>query len=425
MDAGEPEKSKSKLDVEAVLGLSRPGRTWLSRRAAIGWSVLVALVALGAWLMLTSGGAQPDRSYVTEPIVRGDLKVVVTATGSVQPVNKVDVSSELSGTVRRVLVDFNSKVSAGQPLAELDTDKLQAAVANARAKLAASRAQLVEAAATVEEKRRDYERKRTLAERQVTSVQDVDAAKAAYDRAVAARDSAGASIGVADSDVRLGELNLSKACICSPINGVVLSRNVDPGQTVASSFQAPILFTLAEDLTRMEIQVDVDEADVGKVRADQEAEFSVDAYPDRKFAATVRLVRFASAIVQGVVTYKAILDVDNADLLLRPGMTATAEIVVERVSDAVLAPNAALRFVPASAPREQPGVLARLLRTRMPFQPPARQEAVGRAVWQVRDGVPVAIPVVTGPTDGKFTVLRDGAVSPGAAVIVDSAPARR
>lgn len=428
MDASEPVRPRSQAELAALLGAARPTGIAVLRRPAVLWPLAILIAGVAIWLFVASNNAKPERTFVSEPVIRGDLQVLVTATGSVQPVNKVDVSSELSGTIRRVLVDYNSKVTAGQALAELDTDKLTATLDSARAKLAASKAQLVEADATVEEKRRDYERKRTLSARQVASVQELDAAKASYDRSVAARASAAASIGVAEADVRLGELNLSKTCICSPIDGVILKRSVDPGQTVASTLQAPVLFSIAEDLAKMEIQVDVDEADIGKVHEGQNATFRVDAYPDRKFDALLRLVRFASETIQGVVTYKAILDVDNKDELLRPGMTATAEIVVERVADAVLVPNVALRFVPPSQTQAAPetSLLSRLMPTRMPFQASKPQSETGpRTVWQLRDGVPAPIDVEIGVSDGKYTVVRGGDLAPGASVIVDTASAKR
>lgn len=428
MDVSETPKPRTRAEIAALIGTARPMGLGIVRRPAILWSLAILGAGVAIWAVVASNNAQPERTFIVEPVVRGSLEVLVTATGSVQPVNKVDVSSELSGTVRRVLVDYNSKVVAGQTLAELDTDKLTATLESVKAKLAAAKAQLVEADATVEEKRRDYARKRTLTDRQVVSGQELDAAKASYDRAVAARASAAASIGVAEADVKLGELNLSKTCICSPIDGVVLTRSVDPGQTVASTLQAPVLFSIAEDLTRMEIRVDVDEADIGKVREGQNATFRVDAYPDRKFDAVLRMVRFASETVQGVVTYKAILDVDNKDQLLRPGMTATAEIIVERVTDAVLVLNVALRFVPPSQSQAAPetSLLSRLMPTRMPFQASKPQSESGpRAVWQLRDGVPVSIEVEIGVTDGKYTVVRSGDLAPGSSVIVDTAPAKR
>jgi HlyD family secretion protein len=285
------------MDIDAVLGLEPASRTVSVRRwkAPIIGGALV-LAALGLVLAYLARGTDGMVKYVTAPAARGDLNVMVTATGSIQPTTKVDVSSELSGTVRRVLVDYNSPVTVGQPLAELDTDKLQATVASSRAKLNAARAKVIEAEATVVEKARDYERKKALAERQVASVHDLDAAKAAHERAVASLASARAEVGVAEAQLKLDETNLAKACICSPITGIVLKRNVDPGQTVASSLQAPVLFSIAEDLTKMEVQVDVDEADVGQVRVGQTAIFTVDAYPTRKFPAKIRDLRFASEV---------------------------------------------------------------------------------------------------------------------------------
>jgi HlyD family secretion protein len=354
--------------------------------------------------------------------------VLVTATGSVQPINKVDVSSELSGVVRKVLVDYNSIVKVGDVLAELDTDKLAATVASSKAKLASAKAKVAEADATVEQKLRDYERKRTLVARQAASQQDLDTAKADYDRAVAGLASVRADVGVAEAQLNVDETNLSKSRILSPINGVVLQRNVDPGQTVASSLQAPVLFSLAEDLKQMEIQVDVDEADVGNVAEGQSGNFAVDAYPDRRFPAKIRLLRFGSQIVQGVVTYKAHLVVDNSQLLLRPGMTATATITVKQVKNALLVPNAALRFTPGN---NQTADTRTLLQRLMPRGPqrrrPAPQDAKGpkRTIWVLRDGVPASAAVMAGVTDGKMTEIVSGDLKAGERVIVDAVAAKR
>lgn len=411
-------------DIESVLELVPKSRSGLARRWRSALVAAALIVAGGIGLLLYAGTSREAVRYVTAPVARGDLTVVVTATGSVEPTNMVDVSSELSGTLRKVLVDFNSRVVAGQALAELDTDNLRASVASARARLTAARARVREAAATVVEKERDLERKQALAERQVSSQQDLDLARAAYDRAVAGLASTEAEVGVAKADLEFNETNLAKACICSPIDGIVLRRNADPGQTVASSLQAPVLFTIAEDLRQMEIQVDVDEADVGKVGEGQSASFSVDAHPDRHFPARVRELRFASEIVQGVVTYMAVLTVDNSDLLLRPGMTATAEITVDQVAGALLVPNAALRFSPPAPSRAPSGsFLRRLLPGPPQFRPSSPHERVGpeRTVWILRGGVPVAVAVVVGATDGKRTEIVEGDLVEGQAVILDTA----
>ncbi len=417
-----PTDTKQSRNIEAVLNAGASSAARVSTLRIVRWGAVAltgaVLIALGA--SLSSNGKAVR--YVTEPVVRGGLTVIVTATGSVQPTNKVDISSELSGTVRRVLVDYNSQVSAGQVLAELDTDKLKATVDSSRARLAAARARVTDAEATVTEKERDLIRKRALSSKQFTSTHDLEMAQAAYDRAIAGVASTQADVGVADADLKLNETNLAKARIASPIDGVVLKRNVDPGQTVASSLQAPVLFSIAEDLKQMELQVDVDEADVGKVGIGQNALFSVDAFPDRKFPAVIRDVRFASETIQGVVTYKAVLTIDNSELLLRPGMTATAEIKVTELKDIVLVPNAALRFSPATTePAAKQSIIRRILPGPPRFRPASQKEETGpnRTIWVLRNGVPAAVKVVIGPTDGRRSQIVSGDVAATQAVIVE------
>jgi HlyD family secretion protein len=421
-------KKPDEVDIRAVLGLDRPVVSRLRRwRPYVIWAVVAILALAGLYALLSGGGAAAPR-YITEPATRSDLTVIVTATGTVQPTNKVDVSSELSGTVRRVLVDYNSVVKVGDLLAELDTDKLKATVDSSRAKLVAARAIIEQGRATLEEMRLAYERKKALLATHAGSQQDYDTAKAAYNRAVAVLAAGEAELGVAEAQLVLDETNLKKARIVSPINGVVLSRNVDPGQTVASSFQAPVLFTIAEDLKEMEVQVDVDEADVGKVKEGQQATFTVDAYPDRKFQASIRELRYGSEVVQGVVTYKAVLATDNAALLLRPGMTATAEITVEQVKDALTVPNTALRFTPPVRVQPANESLLRKLLPRMPqFRAASPIETAGgkRTIWVLKDGAPVAVPVSAGATDGRRTAILDGDLKAGQAVIIDTAAAKR
>jgi HlyD family secretion protein len=422
-----PVEPKQRLDIEAILGKASSAPRWTQRRE-LKWAAGVLaglLLAASAWWL--ASGTSTVR-YATEQVTRGNLTVVVTATGSVQPTNKVDVSSELSGTVRKVLVDYNSAVVAGQVLAELDTDKLKATVDSSRAKLAAARAKVEEAQATVVEKERELARKKKLAATQAVSAQDLDQTQAAHDRALASLASARADVGVAEADLHLNETNLGKACICSPINGVVLTRNIDPGQTVAATLQAPVLFSIAEDLKQMELQVDVDEADVGKVKAGQTATFSVDAFPERHFPATIRDVRFASETIQGVVTYKAVLEIDNSELLLRPGMTATAEITVTEIQDALLLPNAALRYTPAVAdPATSRSFLSRLLPGRPPFRPASQQEQTGRnrTVWVLRNGELARVKVAVGASDGKRTEVQAGELPVGQAVIVGQTTVNR
>jgi HlyD family secretion protein len=423
--------SQKPAEVEEILGLNRSEGSRLLSPRNIMWAVLavVGVVAIYAtWSMRTN---QPAANYLTAPAVRGNLTVLVTATGSAQPITQVNVSSELSGTVRKVLVDYNSQVKVGQPLAELDTDKLRATVESVRARLDAARAKVADTATTIEERKTEFERKKELMSKGATTIRDLEVAKASYDRAVAAHASALAEVKVVEAELKLNEINLGKACICSPIDGVVLKRAVDPGQIVASSLQAPVLFVIAQDLRHMELQVDIDEADVGKVKVGQKATFSVDAYPERKFPATIRDVRYGSEVVQGVVTYKAVLSIDNAELMIRPGMTATAEVIVQQVDDAMLVPNAALRFSPAqgAGKKKSRSLLDRLLpKPPMATQRgPSQPEPTGpnRRIFVLRNGAAVAVPVVIGATDGRNTEIRTGAVEPGDAIIVDIASAGR
>lgn len=415
-----PIEPKGHADLQAILAAATDS-TWYQRRG-LKWVAIAISAILLVVLIWFFGGNSNAVSYVTEPVTRGSLTVIVTATGSVQPTKKVDVSSELSGTVRRVLVDYNSPVQADQVLAELDTDKLVATLNSYRAKLAAAQAKVAEAEVTAGEKERELARNVALAKTQAVSTRDNDQALAARDRAITSLASARADVKVAEADVQINEANLTKASIRSPINGVVLTRSVDPGSTVASSLSAPILFSIAEDLKKMELRVDVDEADVGKVRVGQSATFGVDAFPDRKFPAAIRDVRYASETTQGVVTYKAVLTIDNSELLLRPGMTATAEIKVTEVKDALLVPNASLRYAPpAASTTASRSLLSRLLPGPPAFRAAAPREDTGqnRTVWILRDGEPAPVKVVTGSSDGKRTEVQSGDLQVGQAVIVD------
>jgi HlyD family secretion protein len=424
------DRSSETGDIQALLGVGTRRRFGRFGWRPVLWLAAAAALAVGVYVFWSLNGSRAAVTYVTEPVTRGNLTVLVTATGSAQPITQVNISSELSGTVRNVLVDYNTQVTTGQVLAELDMDKLKAAVDNARAKLAVSNAKVAEAAASILEKRALYERRLALAAKQAVSAEERDLAKSAYDKAIAQHDSAIADVNVAEADLRVSEINLTKASIRSPIDGVILTRNVDPGQIVASSLQAPVLFVIAEDLRRMELRVDVDEADVGKIKIAHQATFNVDAYPERKFPAEIKDIRYGSEVVQGVVTYKAILSIDNSELLIRPGMTATAEIVVQHVSDALLVPNPALRFTPAATQGrgQQRSFLQRLLPGRPPFRPPSKQQetdGANRTVWTLSNGVPAAIRVVIGATDGRRTEIIKGNIAADQGVIVDAVAARR
>ena len=391
------------------------------RSRLVGVIAGLVVVGLGVvwWWLERDGDAT---RYRTQPVERGSLVVAVTATGTLQPVDQVEVGSELSGTVDWVGVDFNDRVTAGQVIARLDTEELEARVVQSRAALEAAQARVTEAEATVEETRLRMDRCLKLLERQMCTQEDADNSLAAWTRAKAARASVAAQVQVARATLTADETKLGKAVIVAPIDGMVLSRNIEPGQTVASMMQTPILFTLAEDLSQLELHVDVDEADVGRVRVGQSARFTVDAYPERSFEARITQIRFAPKTVQGVVTYETLLALDNPDLALRPGMTATAEIVVGRVDDALLLPNAALRFEPPAVPvGAQRSPVARLIPG-----PPGRRNARNTApaqgpernVWVLRDGEPVAVAVSLGDTNGRVTQVLAGDIAAGTPVIV-------
>jgi HlyD family secretion protein len=412
-------------DIEQVLGIGAKAVPWWRSWRVLGLVALVIVAATTGYTYWVSGNATDITQYKTEPVSRGGLTVTVTATGTVEPTNEIEISSELSGMIKSVNVDYNDQVKSGQVLAELDTDKLNAQVAHSRATLAARKAKLLELKATQTEKEREYERINPLARKGYSSLSDLDVAKAAFDRAVAMVASGIADVAVAEADLNLDETNLRKACICSPINGVVLKRNIDPGQTVASSFQTPVLFTLADDLREMQLEVDVDEADIGKVKEGNEARFTVESFQDRDFPAQISELRFASETVEGVVTYKAVLTIDNSKLLLRPGMTATAEINVQTVEDALLIPNAALRYAPPADTSSGSG--KSFIRSILPG-PPRSVEVPKikatkngeRRIWVLRENMPVSVNVRTGVTDGVKTQIFEGELKLDDWVIVDT-----
>lgn len=409
------------LGIESVKGRNLRWSKWI----AIGVVVLSVLGVVALW---QPGDRSNSVQFKTQEARRGSLIITVTATGNLEPTNQVDVGSELSGIIDSVKVDYNDQVKAGQVLAELDTDKLSAQVLQSEASLAAAEAKVKESQATVLETRLKFQRCQRLAEKQLCAQEEVDTDNAAYKRAQAEEGSARAQVAEARAKLDADRTNLGKAVIQSPIDGVVLVRSVEPGQTVAASLQAPVLFTLAEDLAEMELHVDVDEADVGQVREGQAASFTVDAFPERIFKAQITQVRYGAQEVDGVITYETILKVDNTDLSLRPGMTATAEIVVNRIDDALLVPNAALRFKPTSpSGGESASRSGSLLSKIMPRPPHIKKERKENTkqkgqqqVWVLRAGEPVAIPVTTGMTDGIWSEVTGGDLQTGIALLVSA-----
>lgn len=406
--------------------LQEPGKpAWWRRRAL--WATLALLLAAGGgyyyWQQSQQRNAAP--SFVTEAASKGDLTLTVTANGTLQPTRSVNIGSELSGTVLRVLVDVNDRVKRGQVLVELDTAKLNDQVLRSKAALASAQAQLAQAVATVKESSASLARLEEVAKLsggKVPSRTELDSARAAHDRAVAAEASARANVDSARASLATDETNLSKASIRSPTDGVVLTRSVDPGNAVAASLQAVTLFTVAEDLSQMRLQVNVDEADVGRVKVGQPASFTVSAFPSRRFPAKITRVAYGSTITDNVVTYQTLLDVKNEDLSLRPGMTATSTITAVERKNVLLVPNTALRFTPQStaAPQSNGGIMASVL-PRMP-RTGARKTATGgtaRQVWVLKDGAPAAVNVTPGISDGRMTEITGGDLLEGMAVITD------
>lgn len=408
--------SQSAEDLARKLAQARKGR----RRPFWAGLALAAAGIAAAWVWVGSSGQGGGVTYVTEPVTRGALTVTITATGTVQPTTEVEVSSELSGTLATVEVDFNDPVTVGQVLARLDATKLSAQVTTAEAALEAARARLAQAEATAEEALANYEAERELDRRGVTTRRDFASYVAGHKRAEAAVAMAKADLGLAEANLDLARADLDKAVIRSPIDGVVLDRAAEPGQIVASSLQAPTLFTLAEDLARMELLVDIDEADIGSVAVGNSASFTVDAYPGRDFAAELTQLRYAPETTEGVVTYKGQLSVDNAGLLLRPGMTATATITVAQVEDALQVPNAALRYAPPQVEEDRGGGSG-LIGMILPSPPRRTATASGAAstVWVLRDGAATEVAVTPGATDGRNTVIVAGDLAEGDLAITD------
>jgi HlyD family secretion protein len=413
-------------EIQSRLGLDVSRTRARLHRWFIGAALIAGAVAVAVILLQTrrQGAAV---QYRTAAVQRGSLTVAVTATGVLEPLTQVNVGTEISGIVDKVAVDYNDHVRVGEVLATINTDRLTAQARQAKASLESAKADVLTAGATLEDARRAAGRVRELFERRLVAESDRDAAETALKKAEFALGSARARVSQSEASLGAIEADLRKATIRSPIDGIVLDRQVDPGQTVAASFQTPVLFTLARDLSRMTLSVNVDEADVGSVRAGQDATFTVDAYPNRTFTSHVIDVRSTPKTVSGVVTYETILSVDNSALLLRPGMTATAAITVTQLTDVLLVPNAALRV---TLPQEEPepaagqdrGLIGSLMprpRRPSPTQSTAGKPRAMQRVWILRDNQPVPIDLSVGATDGAMTEILSGDLAAGARILVD------
>ena len=442
MMADQTPQIEAQSDIDEFLGgKTEPKWKRYAKWGAIGFGVLLLAFALWSWL---SPDAQAG--YETQQVRQGDLTVSVSATGKLAPTNQVQVGSELSGLVTRVLVDVNDRVVRGQPVAILDTDRLDDTITQSEALLSANQAAVAQAQATLDESRAQLSRLQEvsrLSGGRVPAKTEMEQAQAAVARNVAGVRSANANVVSARAALSSNVTQRTKATILSPVSGVVLSRQIEPGQTVAASLNTPTLFVIAEDLSAMKLEVAIDEADVGSVKDGQDATFAVDAFPGRTFPARITRVDLGSNLsaqttsssstanaassTGQVVSYAAELSVDNPELQLRPGMTATAEIITSRKERVLLVPNAALRFTPAAAgaggAQAKSGVTGALIpRGGRRGSRPERTATLDRGATQTvyilnAAGEPQATRVTTGDTNGQMTEITGGDLKPGARVI--------
>ncbi|WP_423604598.1 efflux RND transporter periplasmic adaptor subunit [Sphingomonas sp. MS122] len=407
----------------------------------VALALVVIAVVFGLWRYF---GTSETGGYATQKVQRGALTVTVSATGKLAPTNQVQVGSELSGLITKVLVDVNDRVTAGQPLALIDQSRLNDTIQQGEASVAAAQATVAQNQATLTEARSQlarFEEVSRLSGGRVPAKTEMDNARAAVARAVATVRASQAQVVSQQAALRSNVTQRDKAVIRSPVNGVVLARQVEPGQTVAASFNTPTLFVIAEDLGAMELQVAIDEADVGQVKDGQKANFTVDAFPGETFPATIQRVDVGSNLsaqstsssststssaTGQVVSYAAILSVANAQQKLRPGMTATAEIVTLQKNDVLLVPNAALRFTPTDGNAQQAGgggmAGALVPRRGRRGQTAEKSATITRGARQTvyvkgSDGQPQAIQVTTGDTNGQVTEILSGGLKEGMEVI--------
>lgn len=362
-------------------------------------SFIVIVLGVGCFFLFK--GKENGMKYRVQKVDRGEIVSSVTATGTVNAVTTVLVGTQVSGTIKTLYVDFNSPVKRGQLIAQIDPATFEAQVGQAKANLFSAKANLEKSEATVIDAKRTMERNRELVSENLIAQSDFDTAETNYETAKASRGEARAQIAQTEAALKFAETNFQYTRIVSPVDGVVISRNVDVGQTVAASFQTPTLFTIAQDLTKMQIDTNVDEADIGKVTVGQNVDFTVDAYSETTFKGSVWQIRNAPIIVQNVVTYDVVIKVDNSELKLKPGMTANVSIIIAIKKEALKIPNAALRFMPSE-------------------KETGESVKKGLGIWIIEKGEPKRIPIVTGISDGNYTELVSGALKEGQEVIIES-----
>ena len=396
--------------------------TWI-----IGGALLLAGLGTGGYVYLNGDQREPVR-YKTAKIERGTVTQAVTATGTINPVTTVQVGSQVSGIIKHLYADFNSVVKVGQVMAQIDPAPFNTAVTQMEANLQNAMGNLARARADLSLQKLNFDRAKALYAKQLNAQQDVDNARTAYETSEANLQIAEAQVKQARAQLDTAKVNLEYTTIHSPVNGIVISRNVDVGQTVAASFQAPVLFQVAKDLTKMQVDTNVSESDIGGITEGKSATFGVDAYPNQVFKGTVTQVRNAPITVQNVVTYNVVIGVDNTDLRLRPGMTASVSIIVARREDVLRIPNQALRFKPAFAkvlkrtgaqpPSGNPEGGAKGGSAEGGGRPSAERKAKPMVWLPHPEGEPTGVEVKTGVTDGKHTELVEGPLKEGDEVII-------
>jgi HlyD family secretion protein len=405
-----------------------------SRLRSVTWLAVLLLIGGGVFAYIRHEQAAKAQlpKFETVNVDRGPIVAKITATGTLSALVTVQVGSQVSGRLQEIKVDFNDQVKKGEVIARIDQQLFRAALEQARANASAAKANLVRAQVQSVEAGRQFQRTKSLAEQKLVASADLDTAQATADAAVAQVEASKAALEQANASLHQAQVNLDYTTIVSPINGVVISRAVDVGQTVAASLQAPTLFVIAEDLRKMQVDASVSEADVGKLQPGMEATFTVDAFPGEKFRGSIRQIRNAAQTLQNVVTYDAVIDVQNPELKLRPGMTASVTFVYAERGDALRVPNAALRFRPA------PDVIARMRGEKDDaaklhaaagagagagaagrLQRGAKDDPTQRTVWVVRGQKPESVVLHTGVSDGTLTEVIEGKVASGDKLVTD------
>lgn len=391
------------------------------KKLIISSVVTLIVVVAAAWFWV---GRSPAVTYKFAKVERGAIVSTISATGTVNAVTTVSVGSQVSGTIQKLYVDYNSRVRKGQTIAEIDPSLFVAQVEQARGNWLNAQANLQKAKVTLADAKRTLDRNRQLIGQGIVAQSDFDAAQTAYDSALAGIKIAEAGMTQTRGALLQAETNLKNSVIRSPVDGVVISRSIDVGQTVAASFQTPTLFSIAQDLTKMQIETSVDESDISRARLGQSVSFTVDAYPNRKFTGRVTQIRSAPITVQNVVTYVVVVQVDNRELLLKPGMTANVSIETGRKDAVLKLPSAALRFRPRIAGEKEKSGMPKTM-VDAAGKKAGMSEAPKQQVYILKDDKPVAVKLQTGMSDTANVEIVDGPLKEGDQVIVEQIDSKK